>query len=551
MKAVKKSLFLQHLLMITCLIGLFLGLFYQFSISFANHKYGEVDANLRKTNSIMTSLITYNIKSHDGKISKNSLKSYIENLKILNPTIEQISIFDTASQREIIAIGEEKHIKPYKPVNIEVFENEFVAPSVKLSLLDNLSYKLLGFTYNRILDNADVSLRQPQQLLIANTPVENIQIQTISSYRYFETVYLAYIRSTILAILVCILLILSLYIFTHLKLIAPLHKLKRGALEIAKGNLRHEIKVGGFDEIGIVGTFFNEVARNLRDITSELYEKDRLMGEVNIAAKIQDGLIPAHAPDIPGLDIKLGYKAAAEVGGDSLDFLPLDEKNMLMYIGDVSGHGIPSGLVMTMVDILIHGFSDIYSDLTTMMINLNKHITPKIDASMFMTMLMMNWNHDDQKFQYVGAGHESIIHYKASTREINNIKAGGIAIGMLDDNSQLIQAGELKPEVGDVIILYTDGIPEAWGGEEGKELYGMEKFLDSVKRYSIQSSAELIFESITEDLSHHMGQHKQADDITLMVIKYTGITAHEKNVKLKLEETSTLKKRTGKWNWNK
>jgi len=421
-------------------------------------------------------------------------------------------------------------------------------------LLDDLSYKLLGFTYSRILTDKSSykSSDKPRQIMVINHPIENIQIQMVSSFTDFEKSFMSYMKSAILGFFTFLLMIITFFLYSHFKVILPLKRLKHGALEIAKGNLRSKVNVTGFDEIGIVGTFFNEVSRNLRDITTELYEKDRLKGEVNIASRIQESLIPPQAPDIPGLDIQIGYKTAEEVGGDSLDFVQVDDNNMLMYIGDVSGHGIPAGLVMTMVDILVHGFADVYNDISTLMINLNKHITPKIDASMFMTLLMLNWNHADQKFTYVGGGHESIIYYKAASRELEIIKPGGIAVGMIDDNSPLIQVGELRPEVGDVLVLYTDGIPEARGGDDGREFYGTDRFHEAIAKYAVQSTSELIFESITEDLSRHMGNTKQADDITLIVIKYTGVSMNEKSIRLAIDKkTYNPEDRSGKWNWNK
>jgi len=552
MNILRRSLFLQHLTILLITTSVFLGIFYQFSSSFATKKYEIIDKEIIKTTSRANALIAYNIKLNEGKIKTKELETYLDSLKSLNTSLEKIAVYEVVNGKKVVEVGESDLKKAFMPSNNEKTTKYYVKAPKNLSLLDSLSYTVLKNVYPRITTGDIVGATEGVQKSISYFPLDSIQIVITNSYSKFEDIYTAFLKASILGILSFLIFQAIFFSYLTINVLSPLNKLKKGAFEIAKGNLRAEIKVKGYDEIGVVGSFFNEVARNLRNITSELYEKDRLVGEVNIASRIQEGLIPSHAPDIPGLDMKLGYKAAEEVGGDTLDFIPIDEDNVLTYIGDVSGHGVPAGLVMTMVDVLLHGFSDVYSDISTMLINLNKHITPKIDASMFMTLLLLNWNHPDQKFTYVGAGHESIIHYKAASREIEDIKAGGIAIGMIEDNTPLVQTGELKPDINDVIVLYTDGIPEARGGDDGRQFYGMQRFKDAVQKYAIQSTADLIFQSLTEDLSRHMGKTKQADDITLVVIKYTGISAQEKNVKLSINEEAFKKEsRSGKWNWNK
>jgi len=366
------------------------------------------------------------------------------------------------------------------------------------------------------------------------------------SYEGFES-RMSHLTARISVFLLASLILGGLVIFMiFVKFAIPLRKIKKGAHRIAEGNLREPINVSGHDEIGIIGTFFNEVARNLQSIMGELIEKDKLTNDMNIAQRIQSRLLPKEAPDIPGLDITAANKTADAVGGDAFSYIPVDEKNILLYVADVTGHGIPAGLIMTMTDILVHGFSDDYRDIRELLVKVNKHLTPKIDPAMFVTLLMLNWNHEEQKITYAGAGHESIMHYRAKEKKVNNIIPGGIALGMIPDNSKLLKIGEITPEVGDVIVMYTDGIVEAWGGENGKELYGMDRMISVVEKFSSFTTSQAIFNAITKDLADHMQDYEQQDDITLMVIKYVGIGDHEKGAVLDIKVESQAG-----WGWDR
>ncbi len=124
----------------------------------------------------------------------------------------------------------------------------------------------------------------------------------------------------------------------------PLKKILREMKLLLTGKEFHRIYTTRTDEIGILGHFFNEITTNLATISHDLKEHKRISQELNLAQKIQHDLIPHEAPEIPHLEITAKTKSAAEIGGDSFDFLP-QEKQTFFYIGDVTGHGIPAGLV--------------------------------------------------------------------------------------------------------------------------------------------------------------------------------------------------------------
>lgn len=319
------------------------------------------------------------------------------------------------------------------------------------------------------------------------------------------------------------------FIVTH-----PLNRILKEFKALLTGKRYNRIYTKKVDEIGVIAHFFNAITHSLERVSTDIKEHRRISSELNVAQKIQKDLLPQSNPDIQGLDIIAKTRPAAEIGGDSFDFITKGEQTF-MYIGDVTGHGVPSGLVMMIVDTLLNTFADMVQTSHQLLTQANKYLKPRIQSTMFMTMIMLRWEHKTQKMFHTGAGHESLIHYKASDKTYDNIKCGGIALGMVPDNSKLIKEQEITFKQGDFIILYTDGIVEARNMEG--EMFGTERLLEIIEKYTPKSTnAEDLFQRISTELTHFLGDHIQDDDMTLLVIR-----KGEKGTQEVIEEKETTK----------
>lgn len=234
------------------------------------------------------------------------------------------------------------------------------------------------------------------------------------------------------------------------------------------------------DEIGIFTHFFNEITLNLEKVSTDLKEGKRMSSELDIASQIQNDVLPKEAPEINGLDIVAKTRSAAEVGGDCFDFMQKN-KNFYVYIGDVTGHGVPAGLVMIMVDTLMHAWSQTAKNTEEILIQINHFLYQRMSAQRFMTLVMLRWNAVEQKMYYTGAGHEHVLVYKIKDQSVEAIRSGGIALRMIPDISAIVKEKEVNMEEGDVIVLYTDGITEA--KNKNGEMYGLERFKTSLKKH--------------------------------------------------------------------
>jgi len=137
-----------------------------------------------------------------------------------------------------------------------------------------------------------------------------------------------------------------------------------------------------------------------------------------------------------------------------------------------------------------------------------------------MTLCLTEWDLNQKKFKYINAGHEQILHYKAKEQKVDVISAKGIALGMVPDISKLVSVNEIDFQIGDVIVLYSDGIPEAWKNE--KEYYGMDRLVFAVQNFGNHLDTSLaIKEAILADVEQFTQGHVQVDDITVMIIKRT------------------------------
>ena len=190
---------------------------------------------------------------------------------------------------------------------------------------------------------------------------------------------------------------------------------------------------------------------------------------------------------------------------------------MFFFLGDVTGHGVPAGLVMIMVDTLLDTFIDKGMNTKDVLVNTNKYLQPKISSTMFMTMVMFRWDKKEKKMYYTGAGHEYIMIYRQATHKCESFPSGGIALGMVPNNEKMLEEKELEFNEGDVLILYTDGITE--GENPNGELYGLERITKSVEKFGSLPESALIFDQLSKRFSAFLEGHIQDDDMSMMVIK--------------------------------
>jgi hypothetical protein len=302
----------------------------------------------------------------------------------------------------------------------------------------------------------------------------------------------------------------------YVDIVRPLRAVLGEIQAVLTGGIFKKIYTTRIDEVGVLAYFFNKVTEGFGQVSFDIKDRQRMLNELNLAAQLQRDILPSQTPHVPGLQISARTKPATEIGGDIFNFITLQDKTYI-YIGDATGHGTVAGIVMTIVNALVTVFSDVNDNAYEVLVNVNKYLKKWLKRSVYMTFVMLCWDHKEQKMTYCGAGHEHIIVYHTGTGECEAILSGGIALGMIPDNSKVIKEQELKVSDHDYIVLYSDGITEAKAANG--ELYGLNRLIESVVEYAPQYSSDGVNYHIAKDVSAFMSGVEQKDDMTLIVMR--------------------------------
>lgn len=334
---------------------------------------------------------------------------------------------------------------------------------------------------------------------------------------------------------VLVLFLLYFLFVNYFDIVRPLKSVLGQMRALLTGKKYQRIYTKRMDEIGIIAHFFNEVTKSFEKVSMDIREGKRMLSELEIASQLQRDILPPESPKVTGLDIVAKTRPAVELGGDSFDFITRGD-NTFIYVGDVTGHGVPAALVMTMVNTLIHTFVDVYDNAYDVLVNTNKQLKNRIKSTMFMTLLMLRWNRMSQQMSFVGAGHEHLVVYRASKSKCEIIQSGGIALGMVPDNGQLIKEKEIPLQEGDVIILYSDGLTE--GRNMAGEMYTLDRLIEAVERFAPQYGPDGIVHHVALDYSRFCENHIQEDDVTLIAVQYIGVNGRDREVTPEMKSTT-------------
>lgn len=312
--------------------------------------------------------------------------------------------------------------------------------------------------------------------------------------------------------------ILVTFIFTT-GIVRPLKKLTASAVNISRGRFGQVVNISTRDEVGQLSKSFNKMSLELKAATDQLVQKERLAKEIELASKIQDEFLPKKMPSLGNLDIKAGVIAADAVGGDCYDFVQLDDKRLLFYIGDVTGHGVSAGLVTAIANSLIYSMATERQDvdIRELTLALNRVMRAKTRPDMFITLFIGILDLEKRTLTYAPCGHEPTYVYNTRSKQIRMLKKEGIALGMVDKVEKILKQETITLDEHDVLVLYTDGIPEAWNSE--RKMYTLDRLVESIEKHAGKMQSKEIYDGILEDVYKFMEGVPQADDVTLMVIK--------------------------------
>jgi sigma-B regulation protein RsbU (phosphoserine phosphatase) len=249
-------------------------------------------------------------------------------------------------------------------------------------------------------------------------------------------------------------------------------------------------------------------------LQEEAVEKDRLERQVQIAAEVQRRMMPAKAPKFPGLEIAALYVPCFELGGDFYDFIPLGDHSVGITVADVVGKGLPASLLMASVRASMRAQADNIYDLDEIVSRVNKSMSVDMRSNEFITLWYGVLDYKNKQLTYSSAGHEPAILIRNG--QLRELSVGGMVIGV--DPEQRYDKEAVQLQKGDILWIYTDGVPDAMNYTGDK--FGKTRMRESLLKYQ-KESAEQICRQMLWETRRFVGLNRRTDDTTIVVIKVT------------------------------
>lgn len=315
---------------------------------------------------------------------------------------------------------------------------------------------------------------------------------------------------------------LFLIIFFSNRITLPLRKFASATVDIGDGDFNANLPdIKSKDEIGVLSNSFKLMQTKLIDYIDNLKTttaaKEKIEQELSIAREIQESIIPHQFPKAKEFELFAMLKPARDVGGDLYDFFMIDDDHLCFAIGDVSGKGVPAALFMAITKTLLRAKASITLKPDIILMRMNNELCKDNDASMFVTFFLGILNIKTGELEYCNAGHNPpLIHKEKEGFNYFNIDKN-IPLGITENFEMRTSTLFLKPE--DIFFLYTDGVTEAMNFENIE--FSEEKLLKTLTSLK-DESVTTILKNLMFSVELHAGGADQSDDITMMIVKFTG-----------------------------
>ena len=255
------------------------------------------------------------------------------------------------------------------------------------------------------------------------------------------------------------------------------------------------------------------VALENKKLFNERLDKERLQRELELAAEVQNMLIPQQLPQNEVMDVCSTYLPNQNIGGDFFDFITLSPTEVLWCIADVSGKGISAALLMANFQASLRALVSVEVDLCTLVEKINNVVYNNTKGDNFITLFIGKYNSASRKLTYINAGHNATILFQ--DEEVTLLKEGTVMIGAFD-RLPFVKEGEISLSRNAFLFNYTDGVVD-YDGEEHLA-FSEENLIPFVKNIHQYDCAHINIEVITK-LKELRNNHPATDDITILSIR--------------------------------
>jgi len=275
--------------------------------------------------------------------------------------------------------------------------------------------------------------------------------------------------------------------------------------------LKDAITLLGYVFVVVVVNQLGAQRRRLAELAER--QRDELANEIELAAEVQQGILPRSIPQVPGFDFAARMYPARMVAGDYYGFIEFPAGEIALVVADVSGKGVAAGLLMPSIEVALRMDAARFSSTSDLLQTFNNVVCQITGGHRFISLFYGKLYPQSGSLEYTNAGHNPPLLIRAGT-DPSPLDKGGPVLGVLPDSKY--ESEKISLRQGDVLVLYTDGAVEA--ENPAGEQYSAERLSETVRLHLQQNASELI-ETIYGSVTQFRETKVLADDLTLVVVK--------------------------------
>ena len=293
------------------------------------------------------------------------------------------------------------------------------------------------------------------------------------------------------------------------------NRIEKGTRAVERGDFSYRIRMKRRNQLGAMAQSFDSMTASIASLLTTVAEKERLQSEIEIAASIQRNLLPKEGPKFRGVSFSAHFEPTTSIGGDYYDVFNLDKSRLAVAIGDVSGHGLSTGLVMAMVKAAITTLVEEGADETSLFHRLNDLVYRSTERRAFMTLAFTIFDLERRTIRHTNAGHLFPYLLRSDGTAAISIESPSLPLGVRD--SIITRTVEVPLQEGDSIVYLSDGIIEAQ--DENGDPLGFDQ-LEGLLAVQQDRTPSALRDVILDAVARHSGTRPADDDRTVMVLRF-------------------------------
>ena len=296
------------------------------------------------------------------------------------------------------------------------------------------------------------------------------------------------------------------------------NRIEKGTKAVERGDFSYRIRMKRHNQLGAMAQSFDRMTESIASLLITVAEKERLQSEIEIAATIQRNLLPKEGPKFRGVSFSAHFEPTASIGGDYYDVFNLDKTRLAVAIGDVSGHGLSTGLVMAMVKAAITTLVEEGADETSLFHRLNELVYRSTERRAFMTLAFTIFDLERGTIRHTNAGHLYPYLLRRNAAAPISIESPSLPLGVRANI--VTRTAEVDLQEGDTVVYLSDGIVEAQ--DENGDPIGFDQ-IELLLTQQQDRSPGALRDAILDAVARHSGSRPADDDRTVMVLRFDSL----------------------------